>query len=368
MFLILLIPVILMEKQTCYCYSYIPPLTRQLTRSLNNKENVIHERSPLTLRQPQMLSFSTVTPLSMTTIITPAVLSNNVNTVYRLGGVVGMIGLLCQYGLTKLFQRYTLTKDNAGYTAHTVVTFVFMTYVSIVGSIGWYSNVGINGASSLFSALSPFDRLLLPYAKCQHMATIVTGMLLLWDLPTSIFLRSLRKIDVLIHHIIMAITSFFAATAIPMYYVYFYFGVSEISSIPLLLYDQLCVWTKDSATVQLDDASIDNEIEDGQSDVTLNGVKNVSSLTQWRDRIQIVTAIAFTFIRAILFTHVTVRHFIPDTISILKNANSFMVRPVQVQALRFALYASIGFTSLQLYWFSQMLQTIYKQVVMSSKS
>ena len=287
---------------------------------------------------------------------------------YRLGGIAGMVGLLCQCGLTKIFQRYTLTKENAGYTAHTVVAFVFMTYVSIVGSIGWFCRtsttlVGSSSASSsVFSSLTPFDRILLPNVHCQQMAAIVTGLLLVWDLPTSLCVRSLRKIDVLIHHIIMTITSYFAATIIPMYYVYFYFGVSEISSIPLLLYDQLCVWTNTNATT--------SEFNDGSDVVHEIDREQNSTLIQWRDRIQMVAAITFTIIRAILFTYVTLRHFIPDTLSILssvKTTASLMVRPQQIQALRFALYAVIGFTTLQLYWFSQMLQTIYNQTVTSSK-
>jgi hypothetical protein len=298
---------------------------------------------------------------------------------YRLGATIGMTGLLCQCVLTKIFQRYALTKENAGYTAHTVVAFVFMTYLSIVGSIGWFCGGTGSSASfvssSLFASLSPFDRLLLPNVHCQHMATVVTGLLLLWDLPTSLVVRPLRKIDVLVHHAIMTITSYFAATIIPMHYVYFYFGVSEISSIPLLLYDQLCVWTNPNVTPPRSDGIDDSDVPSASTAVgtiTPNGDKNISdALIPWRDRIQIIAAISFTTIRAILFTYVTICHFIPDTLSVLSRSSaslSRMIQPMQLQALRFALYASIGFTALQLFWFSQMLHTIYRQLMVPSKS
>ena len=356
--LILLLLVLLIEQQSCYCYINPLPLHRTSITNHKNDMNMQRQRR-LTQQQVPIGSMSNTMPLSMTSTIVPTMLSNNnMNQIYRLGGMAGFIGLLFQFGLTKVFQRYTLTKDNAGYTAHTIVAFVFMTYVSIVGSIGWFS--------SSLSSISPIDRLLLPNANCQHLATIVTGLLLLWDLPTSMFIRSLRKIDVLIHHIIMTITSYFAATTIPMHYVFFYFGVSEISSIPLLLYDQLCVWTNANAT-KLENGVVNNETGIGP---TTNIVPPIDCLSQWRDRLQIIAAISFTSIRAILFTYVTLRHFVPDTVSILartKDSASLFVRPVQLKALRFALFASIGFTSLQLYWFLQMLQTIYKQATTSSK-
>jgi hypothetical protein len=263
--------------------------------------------------------------------------------------MAGTIGILSQLLLTKVFQKFETTKDNAGYTAHTVVALIFVVLVSVVGTMGCWNMRHLLHAT-------PMDRLLIPYDQCRWLATIVTGLFTLWDIPTSICIPQLRKADVVVHHIVMTVTAYLAARYIPMYYVFFYLGTSEISSIPLLMYDQLCVWTAKGSTIVNDRPS--SETKDTDDGKTI----------QLRTAMQMIAALSFTLIRAILFTYVTLRHFIPDVLYVISSNPSVVVSTATSSAatmltsLRFALFASLGFTALQLYWFSQMLSVMYSSI------
>jgi hypothetical protein len=253
----------------------------------------------------------------------------------RLGVLAAILGLVSQWGFTRIFQKFD--KENASYTAHSLVALIFMILLSVIGSVGWWNGGGI------FSSSTPMDRLLVPNDQCRWLATIVTGMLTFWDLPTSLSIPRLRKPDVMAHHLLMSITAFVAAVFLPMYYVFFYLGVSEISSIPLIIYDQLCVVTENASAPK-----------DG---ATFSAGKGQSSLILVRTVFQILAALCFTLVRALGFTYVTVRHFIPDVLQVLPLLELQSPRG-HVTALRFALGASIGFTALQLYWFALIVRTI----------
>jgi hypothetical protein len=296
--------------------------------------------------------------LSAAIIVTPTLSASQI---YRIGGIAGIVGLVCQIGLTKIFQQFKFTKDNAGYAAHTVVALLFMIYLSICGTVGWFSAPYPNTA---------VNRLLVPNDQCRFLATIVTGLLLIWDIPTSIYVPKLRKIDVLIHHVVMTITSYTAATMLPMFYVFFYFGVSEISSIPLLVHDQLCILSSKTNVTNANDSLSPVNVIESRITTSESGYNKAKLwLIHARDRVQIIAAVSFTIIRAILFTYVTISKFIPDVVSILGNVKNAVLRtnPIQLVALRYALYASIGFTSLQLFWFLKMLKQIFQQEAKSKR-
>jgi hypothetical protein len=196
-----------------------------------------------------------------------------------------------------------------------------MMVVSAMGVMGWWCCSGGGGF------ITASARLLEPVASARWLAAVVTGIFVFWDVPFSILIPDLRKPDVIIHHIAMTVVAAVAAYRLPMYYVFFYLGISEISSIPLLIYDQL------SLLIQ--------KLDIGNND---------TNLEKWRDRFQGVAGASFIWIRAILFTKVTMWNFVPDVLSIL---------PAGGKALQFAMYACIGFTVLQLYWFSRILGFIF---------
>jgi len=235
--------------------------------------------------------------------------------VTRVAAASGCVGLVSQLALTKLIQK-TKLRPIARYTAHTIVAMVLMLLVSSMGVVGWW-----------YTAIpaTPYARLLEPVASARWLAAVVAGMFAIWDIPVSIAVPQLRKIDVIVHHIVMTIVAWVGAVTLPMHYLFFYLGISELSSIPLLCYDQL--------------------------QVTVMSMKE-SRLTTLRDRFQIMAAICFTLIRAYYFTKITLMHFVPDVRFVLPTANR------AVNALRFGMIASIGFTALQLYWFSKIVRVV----------
>ena len=224
---------------------------------------------------------------------------------------------MSQLALTKLLQKKSKRlRPIAAYTAHTIVAMVLMVLVSSIGVVGWWG--------SPFPE-TPYARLLEPVASARWLAAVIVGMFAMWDIPFSIHVPILRKPDVILHHIAMMIVAWIGAVTLPMHYLFFYLGISELSSIPLLCYDQLEVMATETQ----------------------------SNFKTLRDRFQVVTAISFTMIRAYYFTKVTLCQFVPDVLNVLPTANR------AVNALRFAWMASIGFTTLQLYWFSKIVRIVF---------
>ena len=134
----------------------------------------------------------------------------------------------------------------------------------------------------------------------------------------------------------MAAVAWLGATQLPMHLIYFYLGAAELSSIPLVVHDQLVrSWT-----------STTNNIN------TKNTL--ASRLAQWRIRtaLPVVTALSFTAVRAVWFPYVTLRHFLPSVHHVLTTATTASTTTVAVQnALRATAVAAVGFMLLQWYWF-----------------
>jgi hypothetical protein len=126
------------------------------------------------------------------------------------------------------------------------------------------------------------------------------------------------------------------------------------------VYDQLCQWTSGAKT---DDSRTEPAVE-----------PTVDRLILWRDRIQILTAVAFTWIRAILFPLVTFGQFLPDVAKVLSFPAFAAPTPTLIptattlRALRYAKWACIGFTILQLYWFATNLVAPLARGVITSRN
>jgi len=237
-----------------------------------------------------------------------------------ISSAIGVILQLLFRGLL-LRSKDPVWNQNAGYTAHEVVALGLMILVSGIGVVGWYS-LGQTGTSA--------DRLLVADPKARWLATVVLGMFVAWDVPSSLLVAKLRKPDVVIHHICMAIIAWIGTFIMPMRYLFYYFGVAELSSIPLVLYSQL------------------NQSYEQCSHDPIRQTR----LRKLRDHMGIVVALSFTWVRAIGFTTVTLREFIPDCRSVL----SSLVDVTQRRILHGLIGASLAFTALQLFWFSQIVR------------
>jgi hypothetical protein len=234
----------------------------------------------------------------------------------------GVAALLSQLLLSKFLSKRT---KHASYTAHTIVAMALMVLVSSIGVAGWW----LGGPAPATAA----GRLMEPVGACRWLAAVVAGAFALWDVPASLAVRELRKPDVIAHHVAMTIVAAAAALHLPTHYAFFYLGVSELSSIPLLCYDQL------------------------QVIVTQNGGNNPDWVVPLRDRFKVLAALSFTAVRAWLFTKVTLFQFVPDCLHVLPTTTTAGTA-VRRQVLRFGMWASLGFTALQLYWFSMIVRVM----------
>eukprot|EP00547_Thalassionema_nitzschioides_P010226 CAMPEP_0194226672 /NCGR_PEP_ID=MMETSP0156-20130528/42319_1 /TAXON_ID=33649 /ORGANISM="Thalassionema nitzschioides, Strain L26-B" /LENGTH=268 /DNA_ID=CAMNT_0038959107 /DNA_START=272 /DNA_END=1078 /DNA_ORIENTATION=+ len=254
----------------------------------------------------------------------------------------GTIARTLQYGLERIFEKNPVTTNqntttttqqllqkSSAQTAHSIVAVLLMILVSSVG-IG-----GLLLTATTSASTTAFDRLFMPNSISRWLSAIISGAFVVWDIPTSIRLK--KKPDVIVHHVVMAVLTILGATALPTWYCLYYFGVAELSSILLILYDQIHSWRELSYDEQ-------------PSSLWMTSAT-------WESTTQAVAAVAFTLVRAISFPYVTIRYFVPDCWILWKGAASTRVTKKN-WILLFIMTLSIGFTLLQLYWFSLMVKTI----------
>lgn len=251
----------------------------------------------------------------------------------------GAIALTLQVVLGQLLARRPsgVLRDTADYTAHSIVALGLMILLSSVGVRGWW-----------YGTVSPVgvDRLLAGSPEGRWMAAVVLGCFVGWDIPTSLQVKALRKPDVVVHHAVMAVLAGLGCTVLPMHYIFYYFGVVELSSIPLILYDQVTHW-KDTLANQTKTTTEKDTITQGP----LESIQSV---------LGVVAALAFTTVRVVSFTQVTLLHFLPDCRSALATA---VLSSAQRWTIRFLMVACGGFTMLQWYWFSQMIKAFQNDAV-----
>ena len=82
-----------------------------------------------------------------------------------------------------------------------------MILVSYIGvAVWWLSGPLPAGAAA---------RLTVESGSARWLAAVITGMFVFWDVPVSCYVKPLRKPDVVIHHIVMAVIACIAATSLP---------------------------------------------------------------------------------------------------------------------------------------------------------
>ena len=255
------------------------------------------------IRSPPTVSLAATLPT------VPSCAAKQVGKTILVSGAAGIIG---QLGLYRLFRRFRIPQP--AFRAHSVVALSFVVLLSFYGSIGWWN----------LPATTAATRLIKTDASARWMGATVVGAMGLWDVPTTVRVKELRKPDVIIHHCMMTLVALVGALQLPTYYAYFYLGVCELSSIPLVLLE-LCT----PAPQQQEQLS-------------------TNRLAALQPILTVMTAVSFSIVRAYYFTKVTLRNFIPDIVAVWSGVAMSLG---QRQAIRFLLVASLGFTLLQLYWF-----------------
>ena len=151
--------------------------------------------------------------------------------------IIGSSAFLCacmQIILTILISKCnTVWSKLPGFVAHHIVAFVLMCVLTFIGFDVWvvhreqYDKL-LNGGSRLYISTGP-GRLI---------SCIMLGSQIGWDLPVTWLLSSLYNPIMVIHHIIIIICAYIALTySCLIFYAPFFFGIIEISSIPLIIVD-----------------------------------------------------------------------------------------------------------------------------------
>jgi len=215
--------------------------------------------------------------------------------------------------------------STAGYRAHHMIALCFMLFASTVGTSLWFSSTTgwLESAAGRFAVTSADSEVV------RFLAAVLLGELLLWDLPTALWVKRLRRPDMLLHHVAMALVAALVAYC-PIFYGLFYLGVVEISTVPLIANEYFAVAYEANA----------------QSSATHQRHKQRQAwLSRCRDTSQIAAALTFVIVRGYLFTRVTL-NFVAEALGMLATTSLQVGRwPIQLM-----IGFTIGFNLLQLAW------------------
>lgn len=200
------------------------------------------------------------------------------------------------------------------YTAHQVIVVPLMMYLVWQGTVEWFFGNNSNDDTAQ-------DRILQASKFCDYVLGIMS-----WDIPITILTPNLRSWPMMIHHVAMVIT---AALSLGIwsdgkelfgYYAPFFFGVTEISTLPLVAMDLL-------------------------------ESKGLASPT-W---LGLSFAVLFLSVRALYFPFVSVTRVLPD----IRQLTSKDIYPKPLHAMA---VLNVLFTLLQLHWGSLIVQELIKLV------
>ncbi len=189
---------------------------------------------------------------------------------------------------------------------------------------------------------------------------IGSGAILIWDTPTSLFVPALQDTLMLCHHVGMFLVAatmsgtFSEGKFIGYYYACYYFGVIEISSIPLSYvdvfhpkYKYYFEWLNDTKNANRRLMKV------------LHGLNEVS---------RIVFAILFLIFRGVYFPYVTFQCTIPDLWYAYHDETKAVPDGVPMWTGYFLICFVSLFALLQCYWGMLILKQIYKMVAPGTAS
>uniref|UniRef100_A0A7S0L516 TLC domain-containing protein n=1 Tax=Coccolithus braarudii TaxID=221442 RepID=A0A7S0L516_9EUKA len=241
----------------------------------------------------------------------------------------GITALSLQIILTSFFRRsedIALAKRPA-YMAYQLVAFIYMLFATFVG-----------GAIMLDATCWPINAaaaMLVPRPQIRFLGAVLFGELVLWDVPTCLCVKKLRRADGILHHIGLAFgPALVAMTCNPTFYYSWFIGLSEASSVPLAL----------------------NEAFGGAHDMVMEaeeGSTRLVTLAFFRDIAQIAAAAAFVIVRVLGWSWMCWL-LLRDTLAVLPIAPSAGCGSRIV--LKLQLFMASAFYALQLLWFSKLVR------------
>ena len=148
------------------------------------------------------------------------------------------VGCLCaQSILTIAFSKLlpeAFYRHQPGFLAHQLVALPMMFFVAWVGTRAWFSER---------DASTPEERVYERDATAELLASVLLGSLVLWDIPMT-FIPTIYSHASMGHHVGLAALSVLSLTPYMQYYVPFFAGVIEISSVPLQVRAAPCLFCR----------------------------------------------------------------------------------------------------------------------------
>lgn len=233
--------------------------------------------------------------------------------------------------------------EDPGFSSHQIVTIPIMWYLTYNGFCEWFSKAD--------HGYAPVDRILGPHPE-PDLSLIVMVVMLFWDIPTGLCVTSLREPAMLLHHIAMFLTATLAlgvwSGGHPLlgYYAAYYFGVIEISSVPLIFVD----------------------LFHPKRRAWFHYLKNSApkSLHSFNEMNRVLFAILFLLVRAISFPYVSFCSVIPDILHVaalpLEERRNVSVVPLYSMAA-----LNLFFSCLQFYWGTLVLRQVIKTLMPKKK-
>ena len=255
---------------------------------------------------------------------------------------VGLCFLACQILLYTLFSSNALKGKGPwskmpGFTAHQVVVVPVLVFLAAEGLREWvYQDVPTTAV----------DRLL--GARHGHLSEFVLGMMLFWDIPTGLLTPALFDLPMVFHHLGMCATAAIAMGAIsgakhqPVmgYYAPFFFGMIEISSIPLIIVDLFHPKHKEWHAY-------------------LTSHTAPKWLGKLNEAARIVFAVSFFLMRTVWFPYVTFTGVLPDVMEVAAmepaKRDNISLAPLYTMAT-----LNVLFSGLQFYWGLLLMRQVLK--------
>ena len=229
------------------------------------------------------------------------------------------------------------------FTAHQIVVIPVLFYLSIQGLRDF--NIGeVIGAASTTTGTTAVERVTSPMHG--YFSEFVLGMMFFWDIPTGLCTPALRELPMILHHFGMFMTAAISmgilSNGIPIfgYYAPFYFGMIEISSIPLVIVDiyhpKHKAWS-----------------------MYLNSRERSGWVMKLNDIARPLFALLFMLVRMVAFPYISVMGVLRDVLHVtslpLEHRNNVPNLPLYIIA-----FLNVAFSCLQLYWGTLLIRQIVK--------
>jgi len=220
-----------------------------------------------------------------------------------------------------------------------------MVYLTNVGISLWFFSS--DSENSLMS--SPEQRILNGHPVGIQVAEIAVGIQVFWDIPMCLMTPALFDPVMLLHHVGMFIVASVLAglgsdSSLGAYYGLFFFGVIEVSSIPLAVVDVF--HPKHKSWFKF-----------------LNEQQNaLSSLMRvLNDLARVGFALSYLLVRAIYFPYVVFTSVLPDLLFVASLPDDDR-SGASVGKIYFLAMAALGFVFLQLYWGTLVAKQLIKAI------